>query len=773
MTKKSLKENYLEADKYVVVNVDPDLRPIILSLPSPPPIHTIDGYGLPMKEQRFKRLEIPLRLKNLEREAVQNVNEDAKKNKNREVTLLKIQHEFWKLLNDRSKELKKEINFIRRVWWNRLNGMWFFNRGKPTYITGRHFYYLNFFSMDTENGYADYRDCDRREYVFMEYCWTATETFARIDSDGWAIKEEDGSYKMIDLKRRVCLGSGQSKNRRRGNTSKALSDGLEIVTRTFGTSGLGIQSYTEENARSHFKEKIVPAWDGLPIWLRPFSKSGRGSNVLKFDVDQNDYFNKGLGTQISYATTSSPKAFDGKKFTVLLTDEEGKELSSGSVAKRWEVNKHTLAQGDGMVVKGFSYHPSTADQQSAGAFDYYYLIQSSNFYRRIPVKGQTISGLFRIFIPAQDGLEGFIDSYGYSVTGEIKDYQREEGFTTTAEEYLRGERDLLLKDGSPEAMQKYREHKKLYPMQFSDSWLGTAGSIGFDIEKIDARLAELRKEDNTVRGNLEWVGGVWGGEVEFRPDPENGRFQIAEMPLESVSNKKTQGLHYSTFEGKDIMMYEPLYKGTYVLGADPFRFSNKQESKHGAALGSSSKLSDGGIAIFMLYDESVDGDKPRSERVTDKFVLSYRHRGANSEEYSEDVLKCAVFYGAHVYPEQNITSVYEYFIKMKYGGYLLYDVDKWTGDYKKKPGVDSLERSKQELFSLLRDYIDHRCHVEPFADFLQECKDITGIEMMRNYDRLAAHGIALMGSKSVTLDDMRKNISPNYNIEDYIELWDV
>jgi len=37
--------NYEEADKYVVVNDnDPDLRPIVLSLPKPPPLHLIDKY---------------------------------------------------------------------------------------------------------------------------------------------------------------------------------------------------------------------------------------------------------------------------------------------------------------------------------------------------------------------------------------------------------------------------------------------------------------------------------------------------------------------------------------------------------------------------------------------------------------------------------------------------------------------------------------------------------------------------------------------------------
>ena len=132
---------YQEADKYVVLNDnDPDLIPIVLRLSKPPPLHLIDGYGLPPEEQRFNRLEIPRKLIDLEAEAVAKTKERMSSNVNNVVTLLKIQKTFWELLQSRHKELKKELDFIRKVWWCRLNGFWFMNYGKPTFITGRHFF---------------------------------------------------------------------------------------------------------------------------------------------------------------------------------------------------------------------------------------------------------------------------------------------------------------------------------------------------------------------------------------------------------------------------------------------------------------------------------------------------------------------------------------------------------------------------------------------------------------------------------------------------------
>ena len=775
MTKKKSKyeTDYLPADEYVVINNnDTDLHAIVLSLPKPPPLHLIDGYGLPPEDQRFHRLDIPRKLMDLEAESISNTKEDLSTNKNNVVTLLKIQKTFWILFHERYKDLKKEIDFIRKVWWFRLFGYWCFIKGKPTWLPPRLFYYLNYFAMDTVSGYADYRDCDRREYIFKHYCWNTTETFSRLDEFGFAIPEDDGSYKMIDLLRRICFGDAQTKNRRRGNTSKACSDGMEVTTRTIGTTGFGIQSYTEDSAKSHFKEKVLPAWDKLPVWLKPYSTSGRSSDVLKLDVAKNDYGERGLGTQVGYATTAASKYFDGKKMVYLLTDEEGK-TSNCSVSERWSVNKHTLAQGDGMILFGYSSHPSTVNQLTDGSGDYQFLLSSSNFYRRIASKGQTPSGLFRVFIPAQDGLEGFIDSYGYSVTGEIKDYQRREGFKQTSEEYLQGERDLLLKENTPESMRKFREHRQLFPMRYSDSWMGTAGDIGFNMENIDKRQAELRRENPCVRGNFEWVNGIFGGDVEFRPNEESGRFTLGEKPFDHVINRKVQVMMYDPLEDKEVLMHRPMHASNYVMGVDPFNFLGKGKSQMIKSKTSSNRHSDGGLAVLLKYNSSVDKDKSMYDWDTHRFVVTYRNRHGSTDDFNCDALKCAIYFGCMVFPEMNISNTYEYFMRHKFGGYLLFSLDHFTGRYKPKPGIHTLEGSKQDIFTALRDYIEYRCHKDVMYEFLQECKDIKGIEEMRYHDLLAACGVALVGAQSQYAEELYSKEQGSYSLDDYLDVFNV
>jgi hypothetical protein len=770
MKKSQYEKYYEEADKYVVLNDnDPDLRPIVLSLPKPPPLHLIDGYGLPPEEQRFQRLEIPRKLIDLEAEAVLKTKEDLSTNKNNVVTLLKIQKKFWELLRERHKSMKKEIAFIRRTWWHRIFGYWFFNNGKPTYISGWHFYYLNFWTMDVQNKISnpDYRDRDRKEFLFNLYAYTTTETFAKLDKHGMAIPNEDGSYDMIDLGRRVCYGTIQPKNRRSGNTNKALSNGIEVLTRTIGTDGMGCQSYSEDNARSHFKDKLMPAYDRLPVWLKPNTVSGRTSDSLKLDVGKNDYGDEGLGTYADYATTSSSRFYDGKKKIYLLTDEAGKTEST-SVSDRHQVNKHTLAQGNGADIFGYMMYPSTVEELKEGAAHYRKLFNGSNFYERNHLSGQTESGLFGLFVPGDEGLDKYIDPYGYSVKGKMNDYYRKLGYDHTATEYLQAERTKLLAKGDPESMHDYRHIRKLFPLKLEDCWLGEAGDIGFDLEKIDKRLSELMRRSNVRVGNLEWVDGIFGGDVYFKDDVENGRFVISKDAVDAYSNKKVRVSFYNAFKQKTEEAWRPMYPGYFTVGVDTFRLGGKSDSRTRMALSKTSKLSDGGIAVLWNYDPSLDGDKNKTDWQSYRFVLTYRHRHSNTDDFNEDVLKASIWYGGMVFPETNVPNTYEYFVKHGFGGYLLYDTDKYSGRLKDKPGVDTLERSKQEIFSLWRDYIDYRCHVEEHEDLLRELKTIKELEQMRHFDIIAAGGVALMGAKSSYVETLRRVEDHDYDYNDFI-----
>jgi hypothetical protein len=58
--------------------------------------------------------------------------------------------------------------YREQEWDRRMNGFWFYNNGKPTYITGLHYFYLSHWVIDI--GYPSFRIPDLKWFYFWEYC---------------------------------------------------------------------------------------------------------------------------------------------------------------------------------------------------------------------------------------------------------------------------------------------------------------------------------------------------------------------------------------------------------------------------------------------------------------------------------------------------------------------------------------------------------------------------------------------------------------------------
>ena len=97
-----------------------EIQGIPVSIPKIPVRKTISGYGKKKQEQKWKRNPLPGN---------------------------------WESLS-----AKAQSDFIETEYNRRRDGYWFMNNGKPTYITGLHYYYLNWCKIDI--GYPDYWDRD-------------------------------------------------------------------------------------------------------------------------------------------------------------------------------------------------------------------------------------------------------------------------------------------------------------------------------------------------------------------------------------------------------------------------------------------------------------------------------------------------------------------------------------------------------------------------------------------------------------------------------------
>ena len=62
----------------------------------------------------------------------------------------------------------KYIDYIENEFVKREQGFWFYNKSKPTYITGTHYMYLQWSKIDV--GKPDFREANRLFYIFWEAC---------------------------------------------------------------------------------------------------------------------------------------------------------------------------------------------------------------------------------------------------------------------------------------------------------------------------------------------------------------------------------------------------------------------------------------------------------------------------------------------------------------------------------------------------------------------------------------------------------------------------
>jgi hypothetical protein len=745
---KSFHISYKDADKFVVVNSnDKDVTPIVLRLPDPPDIHYIDGYGLLHADQYWKRLEIPTRLVMLEKRAMDILANDLRNNKRELPNGYKLQKIFWELLEEGWSGYEEEVNFIKRVQWYLTYGYWFYNDGKPTWITPWHFRYLQFWYMqDVKGHYPEYRDVDRRLEIFAWYNYTATETFANLDENGIAQPDEDGNFLMKDIGYRTSFGIQNPKRRRRGDTQRGLNKLVWIMERRRG--GLcPIVADTGDHAEKIFKEKLIPALREEPVWLKPLWGGSYDTNSIICVPPGNIYFEDFLDSAITITDTSTERANDSRKLYGLLSDEEGKGAARADVGSRWEINKLTMAQDD---IHGYSEHPSTVEDMCAGGSEYEAMWYQSNFYVRNKGNGQTKSGLSRIYVSAQDGLDGFIDRFGMSVIDDpterqikLSPHAKFARLNMGAKEYLESDLIPLLMTGKASDQKLYRERIRKNPMESAHMWTGTSGDLGFDYQIIDRRIIELKRQPLTKRYDLFWADNIPDTKVMCRENP-NGDF-VMPSNVERFINVSNQWTYGATVWNERKQVFEnqrmPMNGTLTTAGADPFGMGSPAPGTKGGLR--KSQYSDGGFSVKETGNET---EKDIKEWTLHNFVCYYQCR-KNVFDYYEDIIKGIVFFNSLLAFERNREGLWNYLVDRGYGGYMKYQA-KGDGTYESKPGFYAGAQNKENLFLEIINHIAMHGHREKILEFLIDCRQIKSMDDMTKYDGWTACGWAALGAKS-------------------------
>lgn len=714
---------YKPEDDFIVYHEDdPDLDVIKVPLPKTPPWEEIDGYGLPAHEQKFQRCPLPAKIVDLQKQQ----NED---------NAFLTQDEMWDIIGSDPDYYKNEIAYIATQWRRRIEGYWFFNNGKATYIDGWNYVYLNFWELDT--GLPEYRDRDRKFFLFARFCHKDNKS----------------------------LGFVYPKHRREGATSKACCVNY-CITSMLNRAHSGIQSMTEGHAETVYQKHIIDPWKtGMPFFFKPNHDGGddpkgklafrptsnRGKKGAKSKSD------KSLLSSITYKP-SNTKAYDTWKLYFYHSDECGK-TEEVDINERWRIVRLCLAQGAGGSIHGLSIHTSTVGNLSKGGENFRKLCRASMYSQR-PRNGQTISGLYICFIPAWEGLDWYVDEYGMSVIDTPTKEQRiylenrinpengERGCpdpTIGAREYIENTVKAL---EAGDDYSEYAEFMRQHPTRFRGCFINSETQSDFNLMKINRRIDELRSmPDATVRGNFELINEQMGftGGVKFTPNPK-GKFRLSKvLAPEEANNLSFDG---QTYRAQNLQ---------YCAGGDPFK-ANKTKG---------TKKSNGGGAVFWGHDIFLDPmNKPMSEWKSKRFICTYNHRPPTKEEYGNDMIMMCMYFGCPMFPEVDVPFLREHFEEKGFGGLLVFKYE--NSKFDAVAGVTA-NKHKQKIFLEYIDYIEFHVERENHVELLEEVRDIEDVDDMTNWDLFTAGGYAMLGIKNYFPQMQKESTMAGNDISAYLE----
>ena len=574
-------------------------------------------------------------------------------------SLSKIQSIFqW---NDAPKEFKSRwVDYIENEFDKREDGFWFMNNGKPTYITGSHYMYLQWTSIDV--GYPDYREANRIFFIFWEAC--------RADSR--------------------CFGMIYLKIRRSGFSYMGSSECVNTGTLA-KDSRVGILSKTGSDAKKMFTDKVVPISTRLPFFFKPIQDGmdkpktelafrAPASKITKknmYDVANDELY--GLDTTIDWKNTDD-NSYDGEKLLLLVHDESGKWSKPNNILNNWRVTKTCLRLGSKII--GKCLMGSTSNSLDKGGSNFKKLFEDSNVENR-NANGQTKSGMYSLFIPMEWNMEGFIDIYGAPVLDKPKQEVLgvdKEMIYNGAINYWEAEVESLKNDADA-----LNEFYRQFPRTESHAFRDESKASIFNLTKIYQQIDyndSLIIEQHVTRGSFSWKDGIKDSKVIWTPNP-SGRFKISWIPEAALQN--------NSIDKRGIK-----YPGNEHLGA----FGCDSYDISGTVGGGGSNGALHGVTKFNM-----------EKAPSNEFFLEYVARPQTAEIFFEEVLMACVFYGMPILVENNKPRLLYHFKNRGYRGYSMNRPDKnyikLSKSEKELGGIpNSSEDVKQAHAAAIESYIE-------------------------------------------------------------------
>ena len=656
-----------------------DISGLPICLPKQPRKKDIAGYDLPTHLQTWARTEMPS-----------------------ELARIKSMDEWYEM----PKEFRQRFSpFIEEEFRRRREGYWFYNNGEPTYVTGRHYMMLQWSKIDI--GYPSFLDFQRKLFVHQAAC------------------EADPR----------CLGQLYTKCRRSGYTNMSACVLVDEATQVKDKL-LGIQSKTGKDAQENvFMKKVVAIFKSYPFFFKPIQDGTTNPRMelafrepSKRITKNNKTSIKGdaLNTIINWKNTTN-NAYDGEKLHILYLDEAGKWEKPTDIREAWRIQRTCLIVGRRVIGKALV--GSTVNPMDKGGQEYKEIWKDSDPQERNK-NGRTTSGLYKIFIPAYEALEGFFDKYGKPII-ETPEQELEtlDGETVEigARQFLKNERDALKHDAR-EMNEIVRQFPFTTDEAFRDSVEGSLFNIGKIYEQIDHN--ENMYPDPVVRGNFTWKGGIRDTEVVFVPSSE-GRWFVSWMPPVELRNQKV------TERGKPVAPNKLIGCG----GVDSYDIDATTDGRG----------SKGACHIYNKFNMRAPANM---------FVAEYCSRPPMAKIFYEDVLMAAFFFGYPLLVENNKYGIVRYFESRGYDGYLLDRPQHLTTAGSVATKTKGIPSNSQDVIhthaQAIEDYIHNHVGINDKGEvgrmyFNRTLEDWIGyrIDNRTKFDLTISAGLALLAAQTV------------------------
>lgn len=667
-----------------------------VEIPLPNPPDNIEDWGTTEKsEQYWRRRELPAFFEEVEYDKEGNA-----------------------LLNKEQREYA--IEEVRRC----KEGYWFYNNGIPTYITGKNYFYLQWWKLENDV-YPEYRDTDRRYFLYLNH-WEKTS---------W------------------CLGIIRGKKRREGATSQATSN-LIYECIFYRNSFCGLTSKTQTDAKAAFTNMVAFGYRQLPVFLKPKQLNNKDSvselvfahksvelKGTKGSVIDTD---TGHRSKVDYRAPTK-NAYDSGRLSRLLADEMGKWPVETPASEFFAIVSKTMVQGVKRV--GFAELPSTVNELTKGGGDEFKKIWDLADIEKHG--GRTPNRLTRYFTPAFDGYVGFIDKYGMSVIEPPNEQQykylvenfvgsgdlTEEDIRLGAREYLKTRRIGL--EGTA-----LEEEIRMNPFDEREMFMARNANCHFDaILLLDLYdTAKVNEKSVIEYGNWVWKDGKPFTEAVWQTtSKEHARwrrpnnFIIPDEPRVELRGNQ----------------FFPASHIQFIAACDPFQNSITESGIGSKACG----------GVLNRFDK--DGEDSFFNRL---IVSVYYARPAMAELLHMDMALMCFAYGCQILIENKMDGgMRKFFIDNNMEAFLI----KMPG--KENYGVDPNTDNKALLVNLWEAYIltEGKKGKLIYPDVIDHEKDGLlkfDVDETEPSDRVMGLGWLLVADHYKKANFRHKN---TFNIEDY------